>query len=148
MTDTVITPTPLAARHAVESGLLTPLLKAYGHIALAHAAITRRTAEEDAWAPSIDAITAELAAATVHAALLRLYDTPLDTLLTETTRNEIRRWIDDLNGATTMITGDNHWDSHRVSIEDIMTLMWQLTTRLDRELTGLNTNQSDPGRTP
>ena len=138
------TPTPIPATTENGSGLLIPITKAIGHIMAIHTALMRE------WPMTCAEAGAELHEAQSH---LRNAVIPRE-LMTEDAITQIDLWINDLQDRiTTMRALLNLDDPLRESTEveplrAFATNSWQLLTHLDRELTGLEPNNTDPGQVP
>lgn len=126
------------------TGMILPIAKALTHVMTVYTAITRE------WPLSTGDALAELSDASAH-----LTDAvfPYD-LMTEATAKAIDGWIGQLNAEAVRPTTDATEETpladaiNEEQLKKLATDTWQLLTILDRELTGLTTNQADPGLLP
>lgn len=124
-------------------GLTVPIAKALTHIMLVHDGTSRDL--------TIESASAELTEAAAH-----LNDVILDrTLYTDelcTTIEEWRAAVRQLGGAfsTAAIASPDSplTDDHKDDLRQLATRTWALLTLIDREITGLPLNHTDPGRQP
>jgi len=126
------------------SGLLLPAMKAYSHIMTVYNAISRE------WPMATTDAMAELGDAADH---LRTIKLPVG-LMTQPTEDAVVNWIAEITGQIEGLEPPENDEAplaEAISADDLKrmaTQSWQLATQLDRELTGLNPNDTDPGQLP
>lgn len=125
------------------TGLVLPIAKAMSHVMTVYTAIARE------WPLSARDAAAELEDAAEH---LRSLHVPRG-LMTSAAEQAVDGWIGELSTQTgaIRITDEDAALTETLDVEQLKQLAtdtWQLITQLDRELTGLNPNQADPGQLP
>ncbi len=125
------------------TGLVLPIAKALTHVMTVYTAITRE------WPLSAEDAVAELEDAANH---LRGLNIP-HGLITTPTAEAIQGWIGEIQtrASSPQLEGENPTLTETISIDELKlaaTDTWQLLTQIDRELTGLNPQQTDPGGLP
>jgi hypothetical protein len=126
------------------TGLILPISKALTHIMSIYTATTRE------WPMTVADATAELDAASGH---LRDAVIPAE-LMTDESVTAINGWIAHLNEQLNAVRNNTNHEAQLAEalnideLKQIASNTWQLLTNLDRELTGLEPNNTDPGRLP
>lgn len=143
-TATLATPPAIAATTELGSGLVLPIAKALTHIMAVFTAITRE------WPMTIEDAAAELEEANQH---FRNATIPRE-LMTADATNAIDTWTAILLNRLGNLQANLNPDAplaesvELLGLQSLATETWQLLVGLDRELTGLENNNVDPGRMP
>lgn len=137
------TPTPIEATTDLGTGLVLPIAKALTHIMAVYNAITRE------WPMTIADAAAELGEATRHMQNATL---PWE-LMTDATASDIAAWQNSISSNSRQLSGmiaqeEQLSELGTDSLKELARNAWQILALLDRELTGLENNQVDPGRMP
>lgn len=144
MTRRATTPTPIPATTETGTGLILPIAKALNHIMSVYTAVTRE------WPMTTSEAIAEIDDAARHLQNLTI---PRE-LMTEGSVEQIGDWLLLLNNSLTEIRlsippDENIATSVNTAVIRLLASQtWSLITILDRELTGLEVNNTDPGRLP